>query len=82
MQYNYLILNGNFKISITHVSGQKFYNKKCTVYVIYVPKYFLKMLNEKCTKIINNCLNIINLFPTSVHKWKKMSECNVDKLHP
>lgn len=50
MQYNCLILNGNFKIFLTHVSGQKCYDEKCTVYVIYVPKYFLKMLNEKMYK--------------------------------
>lgn len=64
-------INGNFKIFLTHVSGQKCSDEKCTVYVIYVPKYFLKMLNEKCTKIIHNCLNLIKLIPTSIHKLEK-----------
>lgn len=82
MQYNCLILNGNFKIFLTHVSGQKCYDEKCTVYVIYVPIFFFLNAECKCTKIIHNCLNIINLIPTSIHKWKKMSEGNVDKLHP
>lgn len=83
MQYNCLILNGNFKIFLTHVSGQKCYDEKCTVYVIYVPNFYFFLNAEcKCTKIIHNCLNIINLIPTQFTNGKKMSEGNVDKLHP
>lgn len=83
MQYNCLILNGNFKIFLTHAcqwAEMLWWEVHCICYIC--ANFFFLNAECKCTKIIHNCLNIINLIPTSINKWKKMSEGNVDKLHP
>lgn len=38
----------------------------------YLPFYFENiLLNEKCTKVIYNCINKNNIVPTSVYKWNE-----------
>lgn len=38
----------------------------------YLPFYFENiLLNEKCTKVIYNCINKNNIVPTSIYKWNE-----------
>lgn len=41
------------------------------VEVVHINLFYFEiiLLNEKCKKVIYNCVNKNNIYPTSVYKW-------------